>query len=47
MSNGGLRPLGDVVEPLMLLMRGSRRPRDVVEPLEAVNERLKASKRCC
>jgi hypothetical protein len=31
----------------MFLLRDSRLPRDVVEPLDVVIERLKASKRCC
>jgi hypothetical protein len=30
----------------MLLLRGSMLPRDVVEPMEDVNERLKVFKRC-
>ncbi len=39
---------GDVVEPPGgMLMRDSRLSRDVVEPLDVVNERVKASKRCC
>ncbi len=36
-----------LLSPWRLLMRDSRLPGDVVESLDVVNERLKASKRCC